>query len=68
MHVCVENLPSTTLKSVAAAIRAVVQPLSPKRIERITGRLQWFFGPQQSAFVKARRSARFTDNNMMSSR
>ena len=44
-HTCVENLPSTTLKSV----RAAVQPLSLKRIERITGRLQWFFGPRQGA-------------------
>ena len=35
----VENLPSTTLKSVAAAVWAAVQPLTPKCIERITRRV-----------------------------
>ena len=41
----VENLPGTTLKSLAAAaVRAAVQDLTPKHIERITGCVQWFFG------------------------
>ena len=48
-HMRVENPPSTTLKSVVAAVRAAVQPMSPKHIERITGRLQWFFGPRHGA-------------------
>ena len=41
----VRNTPGTVRKALAVVVRAAVSSLTPKRVERVTGRLQWLFGP-----------------------
>ena len=41
------NTPGTIRKALAVVVRAAVSNLTPKRVERVTGRLQWLFGPRR---------------------
>ena len=43
----VRNTPGTGRKALAVVVRAAVSNLTPKRVERVIGRLQWLFGPRR---------------------
>ena len=41
------NTLGTARKALAVVVRAAVSSLTPKRVERVTGWLQWLFGPRR---------------------
>ena len=41
------NTPAMIRKAMTLVVRAVVSNLTPKRVERVTSRLQWLFGPRR---------------------
>ena len=43
----VRNTPGTVRKEPAVVVRAAVSNMTPKRVERVAGRLQWLFGPRR---------------------
>ena len=41
----VRNIPGIMRKALAVVVPPAVSRLTPKRVERVTGQLQWLFGP-----------------------